>query len=129
MRNIFLSPKKLLQRLALQEDHHVLEIGPGPGYFSTHIAKTLKLGRLTLLDIQQEMLDYAQKRLDQRGITNVDYVLTDGNSLDLANKSFDRIVMVTVIGEVDHKNLYLKEMHRVLKDDATQRFQGEHFPG
>lgn len=34
LRNIFLSPKKLIQRLELKEDHYVLEVGSGPGYFS-----------------------------------------------------------------------------------------------
>ena len=117
-RNIFLSPGKLIQRLDLSEDHQVLEIGPGPGYFSTHIAKTLKSGRLVLLDIQKEMLDLAKKRLEKRQIANVDYILTDGVHLDFEDQSFDRVVMVAVIGEVDNKNEYLKEIHRVLKDDG-----------
>ncbi|MCW8945503.1 MAG: methyltransferase domain-containing protein [Sedimenticola sp.] len=117
-RNIFLSPRKLIQRLDLREDYNVLEIGPGPGYFSTHIAKTLKSGRLVLLDIQQEMLDFAKKRLDKRNIKNVDYKLTDGNSLDLESDSFDSIFMVTVIGEVDNKDRYLKEVYRILKVDG-----------
>ena len=71
-RNIFLSPKKLILRLDLKENHNVLEIGPGPGYFSTHVAKKLKHGGLLLLDIQQEMLDLSQKRLERMGIKNVD---------------------------------------------------------
>ena len=117
-RNLFLSPGKLIQRLFLKKDHNVLEIGPGPGYFSTHIAKKLRNGRLVLIDIQKEMLDFAKKRLDKRGIKNVDYKLTDGNSLDLQNNSFDRVVMVTVIGEVENKDTYLNEIHRILKADG-----------
>jgi hypothetical protein len=38
-RNLFLSPKQLIERLELKNDSHVLEVGPGPGYFSTRIAK------------------------------------------------------------------------------------------
>jgi len=117
-RNIFLSPKKLIQRLDLRDNHHVLEIGPGPGYFSTHVAKMLKSGNLVLLDIQQEMLDYAKKRLDKKGLTNVDYTLTDGDSLNLESNAFDRVFMVSVIGEVNNKDGYLKEIHRVLKEDG-----------
>ena len=117
-RNIFLSPRKLIERLDLKEDQNILEIGPGPGYFSTHIAKKLKNGRLVLLDIQQEMLDFAKKRLDKKNISNVDYKLTDGISIDLESNFFDRVFMVTVIGEVDNKDSYLKEIHRILKDDG-----------
>ncbi len=117
-RNFFLSPKQLIQRLDIREDHYVLEIGPGPGYFSTHIARALKSGRLVLLDIQQEMLDYSKKRLEKRNINNVDYRLTDGDQLNLESNCFDRVVMVSVIGEVDNKAGYLKEIHRILKDDG-----------
>lgn len=117
-RNIFLSPKKLIQRLDLKEEHQVLEIGPGPGYFSTHIAKKLKRGKLLLLDIQQEMLDLARKRLEKRKISNVDYKLTDGMSLDLESNSFDRVLMVAVIGEVKNRDNYLKEIYRVMKQDG-----------
>lgn len=117
-RNIFLSPKKLIQRLELQKDHHVLEIGPGPGYFSAHVARTVKQGRLVLLDIQQQMLDMAEKRLGKMGITNVDYKLTNGFGFVLESGVFDRIFMVTVIGEVENKDIYLKEIRRTLKEDG-----------
>jgi ubiquinone/menaquinone biosynthesis C-methylase UbiE len=117
-RNIFLSPKQLIKRLGLEEDHNVLEIGPGPGYFSTHVAQILKSGRLVLLDIQIEMLDLCRKRLEKRKITNVEYQLTDGITLELESNSFDRVFMVTVIGEVENKSNYLKEIYRILKDDG-----------
>ena len=108
----------LIQRLELQQNHTVLEIGPGPGYFSLPIARTLKNGKLVLLDIQQEMLDMARKRMTKRNITNVEYELCDGKSIALESKSFDRVFMVTVIGEIDNKDLYLKEINRILKDDG-----------
>jgi ubiquinone/menaquinone biosynthesis C-methylase UbiE len=118
LRNLFLSPRKLIQRLDLKEGYRVLEIGPGPGYFSPHVAKALKSGSLVLLDIQQEMLDMARKRLEKRGVKNVEYTLTDGNALNLESNSFDRVFMVTVIGEVSNKDAYLQEIHRVLNKDG-----------
>lgn len=118
LRNLFLSPKKLIKRLALKEDFTVLEVGPGPGYFSPHIAKVLSRGKLVLTDIQQEMLDYAKRRLDKRRITNVEYRLGNGKTLDFENGAFDRVFMVTVIGEVENKKAYIREIHRILKDDG-----------
>ena len=114
-RNIFLSPKKLIERLELKEDHTVLEIGPGPGYFSLNVARKLKKGKLVLTDIQKEMLDYSKKRMDKKGIKNVEYKICDGNKLDFTDDSFDRVFMVTVIGEVEQKELYIKEIYRILK--------------
>jgi len=119
LRNLFLSPRKLIERLCLRPDHCVLEIGPGPGYFSTHIARVLREGKLVLADIQQAMLDKAHKRIEKRGLTNVAYALCDGDRLDFADHSFDRVFMVTVIGEVENQQAYLREIHRILKEDGV----------
>ncbi len=66
LRNIFLSPEKLIRRLDVKENYKVLEVGPGPGYFSIPVARKLKNGKLYLADIQSEMLEYAKKRFEKR---------------------------------------------------------------
>ena len=118
LRNIFLSPRQLVKRLELRDDMNVLEVGPGPGYFSPHLARALAKGELVLADIQQEMLDYAKKRLEKKGLANVGYYLCDGNTLDFPEGTFDRIVMVTVLGEVENKDAYMREFYRILDDDG-----------
>ena len=118
LRNIFLSPKQVIKRLELRDDMHIMEVGPGPGYFSFKVAKKLTLGRLVLADIQQEMLDYAQKRLERKNITNIEYYLCDGVNFNFPDASFDRIYMVTVIGEVENKAVYFQEFRRLLKTDG-----------
>jgi len=117
-RNIFLSPKQLIERLDLKDNFDVLEIGPGPGYFSIGIARVLSKGKLVLADIQQEMLDYSKKRIDKKGLKNVEYKLCNGRTLEFRDESFDRIFMVTVIGEVENKNEYLSEIYRILKKEG-----------
>lgn len=119
LRNIFLSPKKLLSRLELKEDDTVLELGPGPGYFSSKIANKLTKGVLYLADIQQEMLDHAKRRLDKKGIKNVRYNLCDGNTLPYSDSFFDVIYMVTVLGEVQNKQTYVLEFKRLMKTGGT----------
>lgn len=115
LRNIYLSPQRLIQQIELKEDHTVLELGPGPGYFSLPVAKILTNGKLVLADIQPEMLEYAQKRARKRGLKNIEYYQCYGCSFDLTDSCFDRIYMVTVIGEVENKHACLNEMHRMLK--------------
>jgi ubiquinone/menaquinone biosynthesis C-methylase UbiE len=118
IRNIFLSPKQLIKRMELEVDSKVLEIGPGPGYFSIPVARKLKNGRLYLADIQQEMLDYAKKRFEKRKLYNVEYYLCDGKTFNFNDNSFDRIYMVTVIGEVENKEEYIKAFYRMLKSNG-----------
>lgn len=66
LRNIFLSAGKLIERLDIKENYNVLEVGPGPGYFSIPVARKLKTGKLILADIQPEMLEYARKRFSKK---------------------------------------------------------------
>ena len=115
LRNIFLSPKRLINRLGIQEDSVVLEVGSGPGFFSVPIAKKLIRGKLVLADIQPEMLEYAKKRLTKRGLTNVDFYTCDGTAFDLPDDYFDAVFLVTVIGEVANKREYMAEFFRMLK--------------
>ena len=65
------------------------------------------------------MLDFAKKRLRKRKIENVEYILCNGVDFDLENETFDRVFMVTVIGEIENKENYLSEIHRILKNDGV----------
>ena len=118
LRNIFLSPKTLIRRLELKEDYNVLEIGPGPGYFSAEVARAIPRGLLVLADIQQEMLHLAEKRLTRKRISNVEYHLCNGVDFPFESGSFDVIFMVTVLGEIESKEQYLGECFRLLRPGA-----------
>jgi ubiquinone/menaquinone biosynthesis C-methylase UbiE len=109
LRSILLSPVQLIKRLEISDDMPILEVGPGPGYFSLKIARILVKGKLVLADIQQEMLDYARRRIDRKGFTNVEYYNCDGRKFKLPDNNFDRIFMVTVIGEVKYREQYMYE--------------------
>ncbi|TGM72545.1 methyltransferase domain-containing protein [Leptospira mtsangambouensis] len=117
-RNLYLSPAKLASRLGLKDDSIVLELGCGPGYFSPFIAKKIPKGKLYLADIQPEMLQKAQKRVNQKGIKNVELFLTEKESLPFPNNHFDVIYLVTVLGEISEPNTYANEMFRVLKPNG-----------
>ena len=118
IRNIFLSPKKLIERLHLTDNNFVLEVGSGPGYFSTKIAEEIPYGKLVLADIQTEMLDIAKKRLHKRNISNAEYYLCGGHAFDLQSNYFDRIFLISVLGEVTNKDIYLSEFYRMLKQNG-----------
>lgn len=114
-RDLYLSPKVLAERLGLQENWRVLELGCGPGYFSPFIAKRLARGRLYLTDIQPEMVAKASRRLRRKGIHNAEVAHCDGKRLPYADGMFDAIYLVTVLGEVADQSLCAREMFRVLR--------------
>lgn len=115
LRNLYLSPKKLIERLAVRPDSVLLEIGCGPGYFSPAVAKAASKGRLYLTDIQPEMIAKAAKRLMKKGVTNVELTVCEGSTLPYADSMFDGIYLITVLGEVAEQGAYAQEMFRILK--------------
>lgn len=118
LRSLILSPKRLVSRLSLRPNSRVLELGPGPGYFSPEVAKTIPEGKLVLVDVQQEMLDMAKERLEKKGIGNVEYLKGDATSLPVESETIDVAFLVAVLGEVPDRNACLKEIHRVLKKNG-----------
>ena len=118
LRALLLSPAELLRRLHPTADSRILEVGCGPGYFSPALARAVPQGELVLADIQPEMLAIARRRLQKLHLANVAYHLCDGHHFPFADSSFDRIVLVTVLGEVRDHSAYLHEFARLLKDDG-----------
>lgn len=115
LRKLILSPRKLVRRLDLRDDFKVLELGPGPGFFSLEIARSIPSGTLVLVDIQQEMLDMVKKRLAQAGISNVQLIRGDAAALPVAGASFDVAILASVLGEVPEKAGCIKELYRILR--------------
>jgi ubiquinone/menaquinone biosynthesis C-methylase UbiE len=117
-RAFLLSPKKMVKRLELEDKYAVLEIGPGPGYYSPAVAKRIKNGKLTLMDIQIEMLDMAKNRLTKFDIKNVEYLKGNACNIPLANQSFDVVFLVAVLGEIPNQKKCINEIKRVLKSNG-----------
>lgn len=118
LRSLILSPKRLVSRLNLKPNSRVLELGPGPGYFSPEIARAIPEGKLVLVDVQQEMLDMAKGRLDKSGIDNVEYRRGDATSIPVESESIDVSILVAMLGEVPERATCLREIRRVLKNDG-----------
>ena len=115
LRKLIKSPSKVADRLALQETDQVLEIGAGSGYYSVEVASRLSSGRLTMVDVQQAMLDRAANATRAAGLSNIELHLADAASLPLTAGQFDVVFMVTVLGEVSDPEQSLIEAYRVLR--------------
>ncbi len=118
IRRLVLSPRGLVRRLALVPDASVLELGPGPGYFSAAVARAVPQGRLVLVDVQPEMLEMARERLEARGLHHVEYRVGSAGALPLASQSMDVAFLSAVLGEVPARDACLAELHRVLRPDG-----------
>src|SRR5256884_3608604 len=110
-----LARERLLAILAPQHGEHVLELGPGTGYYSLEVAATLDGGALDLFDISQEFLDDVLRQAADSGIDNITATQGDARALPFAHDSFDAAFMVAVLGEIPDQDAALRELARVLR--------------
>jgi ubiquinone/menaquinone biosynthesis C-methylase UbiE len=104
-------PERLVARLGLVADANVLELGPGSGYFSAALARSLPRGHLELFDVQQEMLDKACIKLEAAGLYNVGFTQGDAQVLPFPDGFFDAAVLVDVLGEIPDERACLKGLY------------------
>jgi CAAX protease family protein len=100
LRRIVLSPERLVEHLHLTRASRVLEVGPGPGFFSIDVAHGIPQGRLELVDIQLEMLQKARRRLRRAGVHNAGCTQANAVKLPFRSGAFDVAFLVAVLGEV-----------------------------
>jgi len=91
----------------------VVDFGCGPGYFTIDLAK--KAQKVVGVDISPEMLKKAQRKAKKSKVKNIEFLQSDGKSLQLESSSVDIILLVTVYHEVGDNEVVLKEFGRVLK--------------
>jgi uncharacterized protein len=116
LRRLILKPETLVLQMALEPHERVLELGPGPGFFSAAVAGALPEGHLILADIQRPMLAKATKRLQTAGLAGrASAVHADALGLPLADDSIDIAFAVAVLGETPDPTAALAELCRIVR--------------
>ena len=106
-----------LDRLDLQPDQRVLEIGCGSGSDSELIVRRLPRGELFVQDISEQMVRLCKKRLEgleQPGLA-VEYSIATGCPLPFVDASFDRVFHFGGLNMFSDIGGSLREMARVTK--------------
>jgi ubiquinone/menaquinone biosynthesis C-methylase UbiE len=92
-------PNAAIDALQLQPTDVVADIGAGSGYFATRLAFRVSEGRVLAVDVQPEMLDLLQQKLTDQHLENVELVLGQPDSPNLAPDSIDLAIMVDAYHE------------------------------
>ncbi|MFP1153339.1 class I SAM-dependent methyltransferase [Mycobacterium sherrisii] len=116
IRRAWANPARRVDAIGLIGTEHVLEVGPGPGFYSVQIAKRLTYGRLDLFDLQPEMLDKARRRLERAGFHDVGFTTGEAShGFPYPDHTFDVAFLAAVIGEVPDRSACIRSLRRVLK--------------
>lgn len=92
----------------------VLDAGCGEGYGANLLASVAK--RVIAIDIFSDAIEHARLRYIKE---NLEFILTDVNSLLFLDSTFDMAVSLQVIEHLPDHNLLLQEIFRVLKEGST----------
>lgn len=99
----------------LQEGDRALDIAGGTGDLSMAFAKKVgKSGQVVHTDINEAMLRTGRNRLLDAGIV-LPTVVCDAEKLPFGDAHFDLVSVAFGLRNMTHKDVALKEMHRVLK--------------
>lgn len=107
--------EQLAQRIAasLPSGAGVLEVAPGPGYFSVALAK-LGTFEITGLDVSKTFVEIARKNASEAGVS-VDFQQGNVSRMPFANERFDLILCRAAFKNFSEPVQALAEMRRVLR--------------
>jgi len=98
----------------------VLDIAGGTGDLAIKFRKKIgDSGKVILSDINGSMLEEGRKNLINHGIIDVDFIQANAESLPFEDNTFDCVSIAFGLRNVTHKNIALKQMHRVLKKGGS----------
>lgn len=104
--------EKMLNRLDIQENQRLLEVGCGNGTVSKHIARKFGL-QVTGTEIKPTQVQVARRGIKE--IPNIKFVGTTATDLPFDDGYFDIILTYKVMHQVPPWLRALKEINRVLK--------------
>jgi len=101
-----------IQLLELCPGAQVLEIGVGTGLSLPRFTFGVDI---TAIDLSQDMLNQAQKRVEMLGLRGVKLVKMDATRLEFPDSSFDRVYAAYFISTVPNPVTVVQEMRRVCR--------------
>ncbi|MDX1566305.1 MAG: class I SAM-dependent methyltransferase [Longimicrobiales bacterium] len=91
-----------IERIPVEPDDVVADIGAGTGYFAFPIAERVPEGRVLAVDIQPEMLSIIEERKRELGVENVETVRGTITDPGLPEGAVDVIYIVDAYHEFSH---------------------------
>jgi ubiquinone/menaquinone biosynthesis C-methylase UbiE len=109
------SPKKLLDRAALQPGQTVVDWGCGPGRVTIDAAKLVEGGKVIAVDIEPLALEIVREKAARQGVQNVETVLLESYPIAVPAASADVVLLVHTFHAVEDRMRLLADIARILK--------------
>jgi demethylmenaquinone methyltransferase/2-methoxy-6-polyprenyl-1,4-benzoquinol methylase len=104
---------RFVARVKPRPGEHILDMAGGTGDVAFRMAR--RGARITVADINPDMLEVGKQRAAQRGIDGLAWQLEDAQGLSFADRSFDAYTIAFGIRNVTDVPAALAEAHRVVE--------------
>jgi ubiquinone/menaquinone biosynthesis C-methylase UbiE len=115
-RSSWLNLEEILDKVKIKSDFIAADIGCGSGVFTIPISK--KVRTVYAIDVQKEMLEFAEKKIQKYQIENIELKLAGENEIPLSDNTIDLLISINTLHEFDNRDQMISEMLRVLKPNA-----------
>lgn len=114
------NPRNTLLDFINKQDTKILDICTGTAANAIAIAKRRKDAKIVGIDISQEMLQIAKKKVNERNLNNIELLNMDASDTTFADNTFDVVIISLVLHEIpqDLSRRILLETKRILKPEG-----------
>ena len=125
-RDLLVPRRVVLDEVGIKPGFHILDYGCGPGSYSLTVAELVgKSGKVYALDIHPLAIRMVRDKASRKGLTNVEVILSDGDTGLLA-ESLDVVLLYDTFHGLSRPDEVLAELHRVLKPGGVLSFNDHH---
>jgi predicted methyltransferase len=120
-RDAWQQPGQVMDALGIADGAFVADVGAGGGWFTVRLARRVgPRGLVYAQDVQRQMIDAIDRRVQREGLRNVRLVLGQDDDTRLPGETLDAVLMVDAYHEVENRVELLRSIRASLK--PTGRF-------
>ena len=113
-RESILPPEMLIDEMPIHENHTLLDIGAGSGFFTIPMAKKTK-EIVYALDFDSRMLNVISEKAIKEDLQNIKLIESTIEALSLEDESIDFIMASLILHEVESLSKVLSKLYEVTK--------------
>ena len=113
-RESILPPEMLIDEMPIHENHTLLDIGAGSGFFTIPMAKKTK-EIVYALDFDSRMLNVISEKAIREDLQNIKLIESTIEALSLEDESIDFVMASLILHEVESLSKVLSKLYEVTK--------------